>query len=366
VALGRFDRSFVIRTIRDFLIALTLVIGLELGGRLALAWFQYEGEDAEATQLAAERLAFDVRGIMLNQGGPVAARTVYPILRRNHEALGFEIAILPSRVTIESIEVTQGFKPKGIQPDWSEGAHHEAIVQLEAEEFCTSCHSAARPGDVLGRVVVRNYRSHRLSEWWAEARVTAVVGMGNVLVHTLVLFFLLRLRMEPLMSLRSTLSQLARGRLDVSSRAEIRSDDEFGGLACDLNEFMDRIEHLLEDLHGVLLQVGAVNTRLGQVSSTARGQIVEIQAAAQSAIADVFRIREMRQDDRVAALGELGRSLVAMNRVIQEDGYFLSEIQVLEERMKTVAVGGRSLLERIRTTESLSTDPSSTDALPTE
>lgn len=349
--LGRFDRSFVIRTIRDFLIALTLVIGLELSGRLALAWFRYEGEDAEATQLAAERLATDVRSIMLNRGGPVAARTVYPILRRNHEALGFEIAILPSRTTIESIELTQGFKPRGIQPKWSDGAHHEATVELEAEEFCTSCHSLAKPGDVLGSVVVRNYRSHRLSEWWAEARVTSVVGMGNVLVHTLVLFLLLRLRMEPLMSLRATLSQLARGRLDLSPRAQIHSDDEFGELACDLNEFMDRIEHLLEDLHGVLLQVGAVNTRLAQVSSTARAQIVDVQEAAQTAIADVFRIRELSPGDRPDALERLGLSLVAMNRVIQEDGYYLSEILVLEERMQTIAVGGRALLERIRTTD---------------
>jgi HAMP domain-containing protein len=351
VVTGRFDQSFVIRTIRDFLIALVLVIGLELAGRLGLAWYQYEGEDAEATALAAERLASDVRGIMLNRGGPVAARTIYPILERDYEALGFEVAIVPSEVTIESIKLTHGFEPRGIKPQWREGVHHEAVVALTADEFCTSCHSLAKPGDELGHVVVRNYRDSRLAEWWAEARLTAVVGMGNALIHTMVLFLLLRLRMEPLIYLRSTLAQLARGRLDLSPRAKIRSDDEFGGLACDLNEFMDRLEHLLEDLHGVLRQVGAVNTRLAQVSDGARTQAKQIQEVAQSALAEVFRIRELPQAERGAALERLGTKLVDMSRVIQEDGYYLSEIRVLEERMRAVAEGGRSLLERIGTTE---------------
>ena len=78
-----------------------------------------------------------------------------------------------------------------------------------------------------------------------------------------------------------------------------------------------------------------------------------MQAAVQRAIAEVFRIRELPGADRVGALEHLGVSLVEVHRVIQEDGYYLSEIVVLEERMQTIANGGRALLERIRTTETL-------------
>ena len=85
---GQFDRSFVIRMIRDFLIALTAIVVLELGGRAVLAWRDFESREREATALVAERRASDVRDIMLNAGGPVAARTVYPILRRNHADVG--------------------------------------------------------------------------------------------------------------------------------------------------------------------------------------------------------------------------------------------------------------------------------------
>ena len=86
--------------IRDFLIALTAIVGIELGGRALLAWRDFLSAERNATRLVAERLASDVRDIMLNEGGPVAARTVYPILRRNHEDLGYEIAIEPSSITV--------------------------------------------------------------------------------------------------------------------------------------------------------------------------------------------------------------------------------------------------------------------------
>ncbi len=116
---GQFDRSFVIRMIRDFLIALTVIVGVELGGRALLAWREFQSREREATSLVAERLASDVRDIMLNEGGPVAARTVYPILKRNHEDLGYEIAIEPSLATVESIRQVFGLEARGIPGAWS-------------------------------------------------------------------------------------------------------------------------------------------------------------------------------------------------------------------------------------------------------
>lgn len=345
---GRFDRSFVVRMIRDFLIALTLIIVLELGARLAIAQYEFQVEDEEVTQSAAESLASDIRDIMLNRGGPVAARTIYPILSRNYEDLGLEIAIVPSRLTVESIRSTVGIEARGVPPDWSEGTHHEASVTLHAEEFCITCHSLAEPGDPLGRVIVRSYRDQRMEEWWAEARVTGVVGMGNVLVHTLVLFLLLRIRMEPLLQLRTTLAKLARGRLDLSRRADVRSEDEFGGLASDLNEFLDRLQHLLEDLDEVLRQVAAVNTRLEQVSEGSREQLGALQAGTREALKSVFQIREMPEADRLQALDALGISLVELARLVEEDRHYAAEIVVLEDRMQSVASEGRKLVGRIR------------------
>jgi HAMP domain-containing protein len=396
--LGRFDRSFAIRMIRDFLIALTAIVVLELGGRAALAWRDFQREDREATELAAERLASDVRDIMLNQGGPVAARTVYPILERNQRDLGFEIAIAPSTITVDAIRRGFRFEPRGIEADWSNGAHHEATVELRAEEFCLTCHTTATVGDVLGDVTVRSYRSHRMGEWWREARIISVVGMANVILHTIVLFLLLRLRMEPLLRLRSTVARLAKGRLDLTQRAVAKTDDEFGELAVDLNHFLDRVSVLLEELDGVLSKVVAVNERLSQVSGRIGKQTESVQAKSRSAMRHAVELRELGRGpspDAIAALDAvlagldaaateqplshhvaerlrdvvarfretaargqdaverakiLEDVLVELSREVEDDTHYVGEILVLEERMKVVSEAGRALLGRLRLT----------------
>jgi hypothetical protein len=397
-SIGRFDRSFVIRMIRDFSIALTIIIVLELGGRFVLALYHFQTDDRETTELAAERLASDVRDIMLNQGGPVAARTVYPIIRRNHEELGLEIAIVPSALTVEAIRQSFSMEPEGLQPEWSDGRHLEAKVELEAEPYCTTCHFTAQPGDVLGHVTVRNYQAARMADWWAEARVVSVVGMANVILHTIVLFLLLRLRMEPLLRLRSMVARLAKGRLDLSQRAEIKSDDEFGELALDFNHFLDRVCHLVEDLDVVLNRVVAVNERLAWVSEQMGTQIETVRNRTQAALKHAveirhgapgpapeaiesldlvlaalqefggegplppalhqrlqetlqrFRVSTGRANDSLNRMDDLSQLLGELARGIQDDSHYLGEILMLEERMRVVSETGQALLKRLRET----------------
>jgi hypothetical protein len=354
---GRFDRSFVIRMIRDFLLALTAIVILELGGRFALEWYHFRHQDQEATALAAERLAADVKNIMLNQGGPVAARTFYPILRRNHQNLGFEIAIEPSDSTVAAIERNFGYQPSGIPPEWSTGRHHEVTVAIPADEFCTTCHSNLRPGDVVGHVVVRRYQATRFDLWWQEVRVISVMGMANVILHSIVLFFLLRLRMEPLLRLRSMLSRMAKGTFDLSQRAEAKSDDEFGELATDLNHFLDRLCHVVEDLDSILGKVGAANQRLGQVSGTMTHHIDDVRSVARQALRQLIAAqgetmkwaRETSDGDRVLQqLEELSDLLNDLAGHLDDDTHYLSEIHVLEDHMKTVAESGQLVLDRLK------------------
>ena len=398
VGTGRFDDSFAIRMIRDFMIALTIIIVVELGGRLLYARYEFQHEDKRATELAAERLASDIRDIMLNQGGPTAARTLYPIIKRNHRDRGLDIAIEPSDATIESIGQRFSFEPEGLPPAWAEDKnYHESKIEIRAEFFCTTCHFTAKPGDVLGTVTVRNYRSVRMGEWWREARVVSVVGMANVIAHTIVLFFLLRVRMEPLLQLRATVARLAKGRLDLSQRTVAKSSDEFGELAQDLNHFLDRVSHLVHDLNDVLGKVGAVNERLTKVSSQMEQQMESVHtkvriAARQavelneqfegpseqtirsldlilSAINNMVDVRPMptevrdRLADTLAAFRnsavtaqasslrfkELGISLTDLRDELKDDSHYLGEIMVLEERMKIVADSGKSLLAKLST-----------------
>jgi HAMP domain len=263
---GQFEQSFMFHMIRDFFLLLLVVVALELGIRYGVVLYDFKTSEPERVDRSAQQLAGDVKSIMLNSGGPNAAQTVYPILKRNYDDLGLSIAVLPSEVTVESMKISHNMVPQGLRASWPVGNHNEASVSLTAEQFCLGCHVKAKVGDVLGTVSVRSYLSRKEAVWWHEVRLTAGVLSFNIIMHTIVLFLLLKVRMEPLLSLRSTVAGLAKGVIDLSPRARVKSEDEFGELALDLNHFLDRIALIVHDLDKMLAEVVAVGTRLGALN----------------------------------------------------------------------------------------------------
>ena len=294
-AIGRFDKSFLIHMIRDFFVILVLVTAVEFAIKAGLVWTNYltRGE-AEASAVAAD-LAENVRDIMRNEGGPVAARTLYPILERNWADLGYVIAIEPSPVTVRSIEAGFGFTPQGIPPgDWPEGTFKSVRLDIRAEPFCLACHTEASVGDVLGSVTVRNYLARDFALWFEDVQLTAGFAVGKIVLHSVLLFLILRARLEPLMGLRSVVSNLARAYGGLDHRAEIRTADEFGALARDLNLFLDRVTRLVSELDAVLQRVAAVNDDIVTIQADLRDQIDGV----------VGRVRRLEREAMLAAKRE--------------------------------------------------------------
>jgi HAMP domain-containing protein len=277
---GRFEQSFMFHMIRDFFLLLIVVAGVELGIRYAVLLYDFRSIEPQRVDRAAQQLADDVKSIMLNSGGPVAAQTVYPILDRNYDGLGLSIAVVPSDVTIESIKQTFKLDPQGLRARWPVGEHNEATVKLKAEQFCLGCHVKAQVGDVLGTVTVRSYLSRKEAVWWQEVRVTAGALSIKIVVHTIVLFLLLKVRMEPLLSLRSTAAALAKGVMDLSPRAQVKTQDEFGELAQDINHFLDRVKLIVHDLDKILGEVVTVGERLGVLNRHLEQQLDGLRDAA--------------------------------------------------------------------------------------
>ena len=272
-SVGRFEQSFMFHMIRDFFLLLLVVAGIELAIRYAALRWDFSRAEPGRVQRAAQQLANDIKSIMLNSGGPMAARTVYPILNRNYDDLGLSIAVAPAAVTVESMKLSFKIDAQGLQAPWPAGEHQEASVSLAAEQFCLGCHVKARVGEVLGTVTVRSYLQRKEVLWWQEVRLTAGALSVKILVHTIVLFLLLKVRMEPLLALRGTVSSLARGVMDLSPRAAVNSADEFGELAQDLNHFLDRIGVIVQDLDRILSEVVAVGTRLGAFNRELERQV---------------------------------------------------------------------------------------------
>ena len=99
-----FEQSFMFHMIRDFFLLLVLVATVEMGIRYALVRYDYASKEQARIDQAAQKLANDVKSIMLNSGGPLAAQTVYPILNRNFDELGLAISVTPSEITVASMK----------------------------------------------------------------------------------------------------------------------------------------------------------------------------------------------------------------------------------------------------------------------
>ena len=340
--LGRFDQSFFVRMTGSFLVFLVAIAVLELGIRYGLLRWEFHTEGEENARVAAERLAADVTTIMLNSGGPVASRTVYPILARNFRTAGLRIAIEPSGLTTSSVQAAFGFTPRGVPQQWPEGTHHENSVVLRAEEFCLRCHGDAQVGEVLGTVTVRDYLDERVADWWTEVRLTATLNVLKIVVHTLGLFFLLRTLMEPLLRLRSAVSRLARGAAGVATRAEVRSTDEFGSLAHDLNSFLDRVDHILHDLRSTLEKMSGVSAGLATVTGETRLRLSRVETELELAIP-----RGEAQGGEAAALHHLRAALPRLIHEVAGLGRATERAGFLELQLDEVASEGRKLCTRL-------------------
>ena len=159
-------------------------------------------------------------------------------------------------------------------------------MALKAEQFCLNCHVKARVGDVLGTVTVRSDLARKETLWWQEVRLTMGALSLKILVHTIVLFWLLKVRMAPLLTLSGTLSGLARGVMDLSPRAAVNSADEFGELARDLNHFLDRIGVVVTDLDRILTEVVTVGARLGELNRSLEQQVDSVRDASLSLLGE--------------------------------------------------------------------------------
>ena len=337
-SIGRFDKSFLVHMIKDFFLVLLVVTAAEFSLKAGLVYYNYRFNGAEEAKAVAEDLAGNVVSIMRNEGGPVAARTLYPILDDNWSALGYTIAIEPAEVTVKSIEASFGYTPRGIpSDDWPDGRFMSHRTEIVAEQFCIACHTQAAVGQVLGAVTVRNYLSRDFALWLKDVRLTASLAAGKILLHSFLLFLILRARMEPLLELRSVVSNLARayGRLDY--RAEIRTSDEFGVLARDLNLFLDRITNIVSELDVVLSKVVLTNDGIiavqGHLRETVDGVVSGIRQIERNAMLSAKKEPRLSDEWFDAVRG----SIEALDDALPKDEHAASASELLRTLRQVVS-----------------------------
>jgi hypothetical protein len=366
--LGGFDRSFLVTMIRDFFVILLLVTVAEFALKAGMVVWEFETTGRAATQDAADEVADNVRSIMVNEGGPVAARALYPIMQTGMENLGFLMAIEPTDVTIASIQESFGFAPRGVQPpEWPEGRFVEGVTELRAEAFCQTCHVKAQIGDVLGVVTVRHYLANDLAAWWKGLQITALLSLGKIVLHSILLFLILKARMAPLLQLRDAVGGLSRafGRLD--RRVEIASNDEFGAVlrrVVTVNDDIVRIQTELRDrLDGFVAGVHRVERKamLGarrepmlsaEWFDAMRDSVASLSLpganADPPAVAEKLRAVVAHAESQIATNMALFEDLASLGDDSERFRRDLSEMARLEERLQGVIETGAALLARLQ------------------
>jgi methyl-accepting chemotaxis protein len=227
-----------------------------MGVRYAAMTYEFKTTEKERINRAAQQLPDDVKAIMLNSGGPVAAQTVYPILDRNYQGLGLAIAVVPSPVTVDSIQQTFQFKP--------------------------------------------------------------------------------------LLSLRSTTAALAKGVMNLSPRATVKSTDEFGELAADLNHFLDRVKRIAAREMGsfeVIVQTldELISAKLpnDKDAQSLKGKLEQLRAS-------FMKVSDVVRDVTPAPVlvDKEASQYLALSQALRE-------MATLEGSMQRVAEAGRTLVKRL-------------------
>lgn len=400
-SIGRFDKSFLIHMIKDFFLVLLVVTIIEFALKFGKVYWDYEVNGEQQARDVAAELSDNVVSIMTNAGGPIAARAMYPILEQNWTDLGYEIAIVPSEITVQSIEKGFGYTPEGIPAaGMTDSEHKTAKLNVYATQFCTSCHTDAKVGDALGQIVVNNYLDRDIAMWWDDVKLTLGLAIGKIVLHSILLFLILRSRMEPLLRLRSVVSKLSKAYSNLDHRADVRTADEFGVLARDLNVFLDRISRLVQELDQVLNQVVEVNDDIIKIQVDLRSQIDDVvkntRGLERSAMINAKqepRLSNAWFDATKRSVAELDSALAGVNHAPEAEAVLknlrsvienaeaqirnseqlygslaqlgdeavvlkesMAEMIRLEERMKGIVDTGSRLVRRLRPTGSASAD----------
>ena len=118
---------------------------------------------------------------------------------------------------------------------------------------------------------------------WA-ALITAITGITLVLVLT---FFVTRAIVKPITGVVSSLTDLAQGEGDLTTRLPVATSDEIGRLAARFNEFMDKLQQMIRDIIAGVETLSSSSTELSaiaeQMSSGANQTATKTQSVATSA-----------------------------------------------------------------------------------
>lgn len=312
-----------------------------------------------------------VRGSM-NMGDPAIVEST---LKNASEIKGVKsLSIYKSPAVQELFSLTDNKKEdqavksvfkskKGLNEESTEGDHTLRLLRpLIATPECLSCHSNSKEGDVLG-VMNLSYSLEELDNDVASMSQSVVTMMliSALITILMVLIALKNIVSNPLQALLDRVSDLASGDRDLTARVGIKSEDEIGQVAKNINIFIDKIHEMMKLIaissdHSkqISIDISANASALAQ-STSSQSHSVEHSKELTLEVTQSLELTEQLSLQSSDDIGENFKALSAMimslDEVVQGIRYANEQELIMSSRVSSLVqetVQIRSILEMIR------------------
>ena len=191
---------------------------------------------------------------------------------------------LKAKVSMDPIIVEQFSNPKktNIETDDERGHNIRLVLPLIAEQDCLMCHATSKKGDVLG-VMDIDYSFEAIDEDLASRSSKFIfVFMGALIITAALVLFTLKVVVgSPISELTLRVKDLASGDGDLTSRVDVKSDDEIGEVGHNINIFIEKIQQTVVSSQNIARSVddtsATLNGNASDLLESARIQSAQVQ-----------------------------------------------------------------------------------------
>jgi HAMP domain-containing protein len=216
------------------------------------------------------------------------------------------------------------------------------VVPSKATQACLQCHGSAKVGDVLGvtSITVSTAASDR-------AEQTLLLEMGGIAIIGFVAILLLiqavvsRVVTRPIRQTAAMLRDIAEGEGDLTRRLGTGSRDEIAELAGYFNQFVAKLQDLIQQITGNAQTVASSATELSTVSAqTAQsvnhlsGKTTTVAAAAEEASANTTSVAD--------GMEQASTNLSSVAGATEEMSATIGEIAANSEKARAISAAAGS------------------------
>lgn len=296
-----------------------------------------------------------------------------PVYDFNGKAIGVLVSVLKGNAlleTIEKIDIGAGMHPSVINrvteatiananPNTDEGDYEEDYVpdytqgiglvmtHLFAGE--TAVESFEDPS--LGIKMITAYRPVEGTDWSVFAvtaydfyfsvltvmKTASIICMVAVIIlSVLISYFLLKLMLKPLNSVKESITEISSGSADLTKRIEMKTNDEVGDVVHGFNQFTENLQSIMKDLKNSKDNLTSAGQTLHARTQDTSASIIQIIANIES-VHNQITSQGASVHETAGAVNEIASNIESLEKMIENQSAGVSQASTaIEEMMSNI------------------------------